>query len=112
MDKLKKYQDLIVGYLEQYAAVPYANAPELEKVVIADRERNHFQLVSTGWVKGIFSFDVLMHFAIKNDKIWILQNWTEEELGDELMKGGVPSSDIVLGFVPEYGRALSGFAVK
>lgn len=112
MDKIRTYQDLLVAYLSEYAAIPYANAPEIEKIVIADRDRNHFQLVSTGWQKGAFSFDVLFHFDIRDGKIWILQNWTEEEIADELVQRGVPPTDIVLGFVPESGRAYSGYAVS
>jgi len=112
MDELKKYQDIVINYLEQYASVPYANVSTIEKIVIIDREHNHFQLVSAGWLKGAFSFDVMLRLNIKNDKIWILQNWTEEEIGDELVKKGVPASDIVLGFIPEFGRAFSGYAVK
>jgi len=111
MDKVTHYQDLLVAYLQEYASTPYANAPGLEKMLITDREHNHFQLVSTGWHKGAFSFDVMMHFDIRNEKIWVMQNWTEEEVAEEFVRRGVPSQDIVLGFVPEEGRAYSGFGV-
>ncbi|WP_373551308.1 XisI protein [Haliscomenobacter sp.] len=111
MDKVTHYQDLLVAYLQEYAATPYANAPGLEKMLITDRENGHFQLVSTGWHKGAFSFDVLMHFDVRNGKIWVMQNWTEEEVAEEFVRRGVPAQDIVLGFVPEEGRVYSGFGV-
>lgn len=100
------------GNLQEYAATPYANAPGLEKMLIVDRENGHFQLVSTGWQKGAFSFDVLMHFDVRNGKIWVMQNWTEEEVAEEFVRRGVPAQDIVLGFVPEEGRVYSGFGTN
>lgn len=111
MDKVAQYQNIIIQYLEEYAAVPYGNPTEIKKIVISDREHNHFQLVSTGWDKGTFSFDVLFHFDIQEEKVWILQNWTEEEVAEELVELGVPKEDIVLGFIPESARPYSGYAV-
>ena len=111
MEKLKKYQEIIVTYLEEYAAIPYANSPGIEKQVIADPKRNHFQLVVVGWNKTKFEHATIFHFDIKNGKIWVQQNWTEQPIADELVKRGVEKSDIVLGFLPEYAREMSGFAV-
>lgn len=110
MDKVKKYQDVIVQYLEEYAAIPYANSPGIEKQVIADYQRNHFQLVSVGWNKGSFEHSTILHFDIKNGKVWVQQNWTELPVGDDLIELGIAKSDVVLGFVPEDVRSYSGFA--
>ncbi len=110
MDKIKKYQDILTKYLESYAAIPYSGSPGIEKQVLADRERNHYQLVSIGWDKSNFEYSTVFHFDIKGDKVWIQQNWTELQVGDDLVKRGVSKSDIVLGFLPEYARVHSGFA--
>lgn len=112
MDKIAQYQELLINYLEAYAATPYANAPEIEKTVIADRTGSQFQLVSMGGDKGSFSFDVLFHFTIRAGKIWIMQNWTEEEVADELAAKGVPAQDLVIGFLPESARAHSGYSIR
>lgn len=42
MDKVKHYQDLLVAYLQEYAATLYANALGLEKMLITDLENGHF----------------------------------------------------------------------
>lgn len=52
-----------------------------------------------------------MHLEIKGDKIWIQQNWTELQIAQELVKRGVPAEQIVLGFLPEYMREDSEYAV-
>lgn len=109
MDKIEKYQDIIIQFLEEYAAIPYANST-IEKQVLADRERNHFQLFSIGWENNQFDHSIIFHFDIKDGKVWIQQNWTEVQIGDELVERGIPATDIVLGFQPPYARAYTGFA--
>ncbi|NEP59720.1 MAG: XisI protein [Symploca sp. SIO2G7] len=43
-----------------------------------------------------------MHFDIKDGKIWIQENVTEAELGQDLVNMGVAREDIVLGFQVPY----------
>ena len=112
MVKIKKYQKIVLAILQEYAAIQYTNAPELEQQVIADTARNHFQLVSVGWYRQRFTHDTLFHIDIKNNKIWIQQNETEVMIADELISRGAKKEDIVLGFVPEYARQYTGFAVS
>jgi len=53
----------------------------------------------------------VLHFQIKADgKIWILANWTEDDVALELVERGVLKQDIVLAFQPESVRNLSGYA--
>lgn len=89
MDKIKKYQDIIVSYLDEYAKLVPANQPNVKNVVIADREKNHFQLLRIGWEKEQFVFTVVFHFDIIGGKIWFQRNITERDVVDELMEHGV-----------------------
>ncbi len=107
--KVKKYQDIILTFLERQASYRVANA-DLQNQIIADTERNHFQLVRIGWRKDRFVHTCPFHFDIKNGKIWIQQNRTDVEVAEELVEMGVPASDIVIGFLPSEIRAASGFA--
>lgn len=100
MEKIEKYQQILTDFLEEYSKISYANAPALEQQVIIDTKRNHFELVSLGWNKGQFVHDVVFHFDIKENKIWILQNWTDIKLSRELVNRGIEANDIVIGFVP------------
>ena len=102
MEKVAKYQQILTDFLEEYSKIAYANAPLLEQQVIVDIQRNHFELVSVGWQKGNFVHDVVFHFDIKEDKIWIMQNWTDIKISKELISRGVESDDIHIGFVPVY----------
>jgi hypothetical protein len=98
METLATYQAIVIDFLEAYAKVSYANAPGLEQQVIADTQRNHFELVSIGWHKGRFVHEVVFHFDIKESKIWIQQNETDIRVSKELIARGVNASDIIVGF--------------
>lgn len=72
---------------------------------------NRFLVVAFGWPdEDELECFTIFHFEIKNGKVWIQQNWTEIPVADELIERGVRREDIVLGFVPDYARADTGFA--
>jgi len=111
MDKVKKYQDILVSYLQEYAKIKPANQPDVDSYVIADRENNHFQLLQTGWQNHRYVFAVVFHFDIRNGKVWFQRNITDKDVVDELMEMGVAREDIVLGFRSPEMRPHTGFAV-
>ena len=51
-----------------------------------------------------------IHISIKDGKIWIERDFTEEGIPHQLVELGVPKSDIVLGFRSPYVRQFTGFA--
>ena len=110
MEKITRYQLILRGFLEEYATIKFANAPNLEQQVIIDCEGNHFQLISLGWQDAKYYCDPIFHFDIKNEKVWIQQNETEMQIGDELVQRGIAKEDIVFGFLPEYARNFVQFA--
>jgi XisI protein len=112
MDKIKKYQDIVIDFLTRYNAETATYADEnIRRSVLIDRENNSFQILSVGWRGSHFIFGPIFHFDIINGKIWMQCNNTEYEVVDELMAAGVEKQDIVLGFVPPRARHFSGFAV-
>lgn len=111
MDKVKNYEQIITGILNDYAGIKKSLTPKVKAQIVIDRENHHYQLLSIGWHDNKFIYTVAFHFSIINGKIWIQQNNTDVMIADELMERGVPKSDIVLGFVPERVRGETGFAV-
>lgn len=109
MGKMTKYEKAILNFLEEYASY-YADDPSgIDTYIIADKERKQYQIVRTGWHEGRFIHYMLFHILIKDGKVWIQQNNTEDLIGDDLVKHGIPKTDIVLGFQPEEVRPLTGF---
>ena len=112
MDKITRYQDIILQFLNYYKAetkIGSSNS-DVQYRILADRENNSFQLLTIGWRNHDYKFSPIFHFDIINGKIWMQCNNTEWEVVDELMAAGVDRQDIVLGFVPPYSRHFSGFA--
>jgi hypothetical protein len=52
----------------------------------------------------------VIHVDIKDGKIWIQCDFTEEGVANELVELGVPKTDIVLGFRSPYVRQFTDFA--
>lgn len=67
MEKIKTYQNIILSILEEYATYKPVNMDEVEQQIIADTQRNHFQLISIGWFKDRFIHDTIFHFDIKSN---------------------------------------------
>jgi hypothetical protein len=55
--------------------------------------------------------EISVYMRIKNEKIYIEEDWTEEGMANELLTEGVPMENIVLAFQAPETRKLTGFAV-
>jgi len=111
MEKLGIQQLAIESFLKEQANIKPFNVKDIENHVIIDKERNHFQLLSIGWLDGRQSFKVLFHIDIKGEKVWIQKNETEVQIADRLIELGIEREDIILGFQPPHARPYTGFAV-
>jgi hypothetical protein len=74
--------------------------------LVCDDTNGHYQVIRNGWTsKNKFILDVLIYIQLKDDgKIWIIANWTENDLIKEMNELGISNSDFVLGFLPDYVR--------
>jgi hypothetical protein len=110
MDKRQQYRQLIHQILIENAE-PYTHSEDVEPEVICDIQNDHYQLTYVGWNGQKRVFGVILHFDIKDDKIWIQYNGTELSIATILKERGVPASDIVLGFHSPLKRPYSGYAI-
>lgn len=85
------------------------NAQEYEVQTIFDPERDHYQLLYVGWRGNKRDFGCILHLDIKDRKIWIQHDGTEEGIANQLVKIGVPRQDIVLAFHEPAVRQFTGF---
>ncbi|CCQ63560.1 XisI protein [Crocosphaera watsonii] len=110
MDKLEKYSFIIQNILQEYAQ--FSQDKDVETELIFDPIRHHYQIVNVGWKNDNWIYGCILHLDIKNNKIWIQHNGTEIEIGEELVKNGVPESDIVIGFHPPFKRQFTEYSVN
>jgi hypothetical protein len=109
MDTIVKYRELIKELITKYAQfTPSRGDVEIEKIF--DEANDHYELIYSGW-NGIYRIHgSVFHIDIRNGKILIQQDGSEEGIAEEFVKAGVDRNNIVLGYKPPSTRALSGFA--
>lgn len=110
MDRLELYRQAITETLQYYAELPYRYGA-IKTSFIISQDQNHFLLVDDGWQNGMRVYGVLVHAEIRNDKIYIQRDGTEEGITDDLLRAGVQPQEIVLAFHPPEIRHHTGLAI-
>ena len=112
-EKSAKYRQYIQQLLHEKIQRTANNTvpPLFEKQLIFDTERDHYQLVHVGWTWQEYrNYGCVLHLDIKDEKIWIQHDGTEEGIANALVALGVPKEDIVLAFHAPSMRQYTGFA--
>lgn len=111
MDKLTSYRQLVKQLLTEYVALDNRNPnPEVEHLLIADDKSGHYLWLNLGWSNGQRLNAPTIHVRLKEEKIWIEEDWTDIGIANQLLAAGVPKEDIVLAFHAPELRPLTEFA--
>jgi hypothetical protein len=108
---VEQYQQYIRHLLSeraQRASIP-PNAQEYEVQSIFDAEHDRYQLLYVGWRGNKRAFGCILYLEIKDGKIWIQHDGTEEGIANRLVEMGVPKQDIILAFHEPGVRQFTGF---
>jgi XisI protein len=112
VDKIELYRASIQALLQEHDRhLPKNNNDDVENELFFDVERDRYQLMRVGWQELKRVYYTIMHFDIKDGKIWIQQNMTDVDVGQELVDMGVSKQDIILGLHPPYKRPYTGYGV-
>ena len=109
MDKLNHYRSLIHRVLEEYHKLSSGNA-DIESALLLDPIRDQYILLKMGWHQDNRIKRNVIHLRLKDQKIWIEEDWTEDGIATDLLQAGVPREDIVLAFHPPHLRQFTEFA--
>ncbi|MCC3422767.1 MAG: XisI protein [Microcoleus sp. PH2017_01_SCD_O_A] len=110
MDKLAQYRQYVQTLMSRYAEDDVSD-DEVEMQLICDTERDHYQWMNVGWEHLNRIYRSIIHIDIKDGKIWLQQNLTDQNPAEELVAMGVPREDIVLGLQPPYKRPYTDYGV-
>ena len=108
MDRLAQYRTHIQELLRRYASED-VNSDGVEVQLLFDTERDHYQWMNVGWEGFTRVYRSIVHFDIKDGKVWLQQNLTDENPAEDLIEAGVPREDIVLGLQPPYKRQFTDY---
>lgn len=110
MDKLTHYRDCVQTLLRRYASEDILEE-DVEILLSFDTERDHYQWMNVGWHQLNRVYRCIIHIDIKDGKVWLQQNLTDQDPAEELVKMGVEKKDIVLGLHPPYKRPYTEYGV-
>lgn len=110
MDKLEHYRNCIQNLLENHSH-QFPQKENIETALCFDIIRDRYQLMRIGWQDLKRVYHTVLHFDIKGGKIWLQQNTTDIDVGEELIDMGIPKQDIILAIYPPYKWAYTGYGM-
>jgi ketopantoate reductase len=110
MGNLVQYRKVIQELIRSYAQYrPSRGDVQIE--VILDESNDHYELIYAGWNMPYRIHGSVLHIDIRNGKVWIQHDGTEDGVAEELVRAGIPRDQIVLAFKPPDIRSHTSFAV-
>ena len=110
MADLNYVRNCVQSILTKYAQ-RRKDQKDVDVQTIYDIDRDHYQLLYAGWEGYKRVFYPIIHIDIKNDKVWLQHNATEESIANDLMDIGIDRNDIVLGLHHPSQRPYTDFAI-
>ncbi len=84
---------------------------EIEIETIFDEKNDHYELMYSGWNGFYRIHGSVLHFDIRDGKVVIQHDGTEEGIATELVKAGIPKERIVLAYKHPERRPFTDFAI-
>jgi hypothetical protein len=110
MEKIAKYQQIIRKILNDYISTMPTDGDE-EVYLVEDNEKMNILIYHNSWKNSSRSYGCILHVRIKNQKVYVEYDGTDEGFGDVFSEFGIPKEDIVLAFHAPAKRQYTGFAV-
>jgi len=110
MEKIAQYQQIIKTILNDYIATMQSNLEE-EVYLVEDPIQMNYLIYHNAWRHNNRSYGCILHVRIKNEKIYVEYDGTDEGFADVFADAGIPNTDIVLAFHAPAKRPYTGFAV-
>ncbi len=110
MDLNARYGEIVKTIVNEYAAFKPSYGDVAVETVF-DEAGGHYELVYAGWNGHRRIHGSVIHVDVREGKVWIQHDGTEEGIAERLVAAGIPPDHIVLAFRhPDYRRYTS-FAV-
>lgn len=111
MDTLNQYREIIKNIIEEYAQYKPSRG-DVQIEIIFDEKNDHYDLVYAGWNGPYRIHGSVVHIDIRNGKVWVQYDGTEEGVAEVMAQRGIPRDRIVLGFKPPEIRPHTDFAAE
>lgn len=88
MDRVERYRQAVQSLLEKHQHFG-TREEDVENQLFFDTARDHYQIMSVGWNQLDRIYHTVLYFDIKDGKIWLQQNTTDVDVGEELIEMGI-----------------------
>ena len=92
---VENYRQIIKQLLTTYSQIPYVH-DDLADETIFDDESGRYLLVTMGWQDSERINTIVLHLDLRDDKVWIQCNNTDQDIVQELVQSGIAAEDIVI----------------
>lgn len=110
MEKVAHYQQIIKSILDDYIATMPSNLDE-EVYLVEDKVKMNYLIYHNVWKQNSRSYGCILHVRIKNEKVYVEYDGTDEGFADLFAEAGISKQDIVLALHAPAKRQYTGFAV-
>ena len=110
MDSLNEYRSAIKTILTDYHELNRKSDSSTESALAFDEVNDQYLLILMGWNRDERIKNTMIHVRLKDGKIWIEEDWTEDGVPTELLGMGIAREAIVLAFHPPQVRPHTEFA--
>lgn len=111
MDTLDHYRHIIKQALTEYQTwASRAALPGIEDCLAFDEAHDHYFWFQIGWHEKQRISKIMVYLRLRDHKIWVEEDWTEQGIVNDLLKAGIAPDAIVLGFQHPTKRSLTEFA--
>lgn len=111
MDRIEQYRAIVRRVIQEYADFGKPSYGEVEVETVFDEATDHYELLYTGWDEWRRIHGAVIHVDLREGKVWIQHDGTEDGIARDFVKAGIPKEDIVLGFQHPFKRKFTEYAV-
>jgi hypothetical protein len=97
MDKLAKYRAIVKAIVERYGKFQ-SSVGNVETYAVCDGKTDNYLVIDVGWLAFGRQHAMPIHIRLKDGKVWVEWDGTDQEIVQQLIDAGVEENDIVLGF--------------
>jgi glyoxylase-like metal-dependent hydrolase (beta-lactamase superfamily II) len=109
MEALSHYRRVILSILRDLAEA--STRDDVETLLLADTTNDNYLLIDAGWDGIERVHHIIAHLRIRDGKIWVEVDNTDQQIVQQLLDVGIAKELIVLAFYSPQKRRFTDFAV-
>lgn len=103
MDTPTSYRKIVKDVINKYAQLRPSHG-DIRLDTIFDERQDHYALMQSGWDRGVRVRGNLIYVTLREDKVNIEYDGTENGIADELIRRGIPKNKIIFAFLSPTGE--------